>query len=189
VRENADELRLRYPIALDNDYGTWNAWHNQYWPAKYLIDRDGRLRYFHFGEGEYAETEAAIRELLGASAPAASGLADESPHGLVTPETYLGTKRRRAGDDVAFRGRWTAEEERVVAGRGATLRLEYRARDVHLVLTGRGAVEVLVDGKAERTVRVEADRLYTLVERPAIGDHVLELRFTPGVAAYAFTFG
>ena len=47
-----------YPIALDNDFGTWNAWHNQYWPAKYLIDRAGHVRYYHFGEGEYDETEA-----------------------------------------------------------------------------------------------------------------------------------
>jgi hypothetical protein len=57
------------------------------------------------------------------------------------------------------------------------------------VLTGKGSVRVLVDGKPERTVRVTADRLYTLVERPTIGDHLLELQFSPGVAGYAFTFG
>ena len=57
------------------------------------------------------------------------------------------------------------------------------------MLTGKGSVRVLVDGKPERTVRVRGDRLYTLVERDEIGDHLLELRFTPGVAGYAFTFG
>ena len=57
------------------------------------------------------------------------------------------------------------------------------------MLTGRGSVQVLVDGKPERTVRVSGDRLYTLVEREQIGDHLLELRFSPGVAGYAFTFG
>ncbi len=93
VRENAKKLKLRYPIAMDNDFGTWQAWHNQYWPAKYLIDRNGHVRYYHFGEGEYAETEEAIRTLLGADAPAASGLADDSPHGQVTPESYLGYER------------------------------------------------------------------------------------------------
>lgn len=210
VRENVRELGLRYPIALDNDFATWRAWNNQYWPAKYLVDRDGHVRYYHFGEGEYAETEAAIRTLLGEDAPAASDLADDSPQGQVTPETYLGFKRfsgdhrqslvhgkehayvpppKLNDNEVAFKGRWTAEAERAVAGRGASLRLDYRARDVHLVLTGRGAVQVLVDGKPERTVRVEGDRLHTLVERPKIADHVLELRFTPGIAAYAFTFG
>ncbi len=69
------------------------------------------------------------------------------------------------------------------------MRLRYRARDVYLVLTGKGAVEVLVDGRRERRVQVDGDRLYTLVERQQIAEHRLELRFTAGVAGYAFTFG
>ena len=210
VRENVKKLELRYPVALDNDFGTWEAWHNQYWPAKYLIDRKGHVRYFHFGEGEYGTTEEAIRTLLGSNAPPASGLADDSPHGLVTPESYLGYQRlaRNGGETVeedaehtyrlpeklgeselAFGGTWKVEDERAVAQRNAKLRLEYRARDVYLVLTGTGSVQVLVDGKPERTVRVAGDRLYTLVERPEIGNHLLELHFSPGVAGYAFTFG
>ena len=210
VRENVKELELRYPIALDNNFGTWEAWHNQYWPAKYLIDRKGHVRYYHFGEGEYAATEEAIRTLLGADAPPASDLADDTPHGELTPESYLGYARiarnggdavandaehtyrlpaRLADNELAFGGGWKVERERAIAGNAARLRLDYRARDVYLVLTGNGSVRVLVDGKAERTVRVSDDRLYTLVERPTIGDHLLELRFSPGVAGYAFTFG
>ena len=213
VRENVKELKLRYPVALDNDYGTWQAWNNQYWPAKYLVDRDGHVRYYHFGEGEYAKTEEAIRTLLaerGTVVPAASGLEDTSPIGRVTPESYLGYKRldRNGGDPVvedephaytfprgllenelAFGGVWTVKDERAIAGLSAGLRLQYRARNVFLVLTGKGSAQVLVDGQAERTVRVSGDRLYTLVEREEIGDHLLELRFSPGVAAYAFTFG
>jgi cytochrome c biogenesis protein CcdA/thiol-disulfide isomerase/thioredoxin len=210
VRENVAELGIRYPVALDNRYGTWTVWRNQYWPAKYLIDRDGHVRYYHFGEGDYEETEAAIRTLLGPGAPPASGLAEEGLRELVTPESYLGWQRlaRHAGTDVqrdreaayepptqlaenelAFGGFWTVEDERAVAGRDATLRLRYRARDVFLVLTGTGSVQVLVDGRAERRVRVTGDRLYTLVEREEVGDHLLELRLDPGLAAYAFTFG
>jgi cytochrome c biogenesis protein CcdA/thiol-disulfide isomerase/thioredoxin len=210
VRENARELGLRYPIALDNDFATWEAWHNQYWPAKYLIDRDGHVRYYHFGEGEYAQTEEAIRTLLGESAPEPSGLDDATAHRLVTPESYLGYRRiaRNGGEPVrrdaerayrlpprlrdnelAFGGRWRVEDERAVAGRDARLRLDYRGRDVFLVLSGNGAVRVLVDGKPERTVQVHGGRLYTLVERPRSGDHLLELRVAPGLAAYAFTFG
>ncbi|MBA3788352.1 MAG: cytochrome c biogenesis protein DipZ [Actinobacteria bacterium] len=216
VRENAKELGVEYPIALDNEFGTWNAWHNQYWPAKYLIDRKGHVRYYHFGEGDYDESESAIRELLaerGAGSddlPAPAALADESPRGLVTPESYLGHQRlaRYVGTTIApdreqryvlssaleeneltFGGRWKVEGERAVAGRDARLRLRYRSRDVYLVLTGKGAVDVLVDGKRERRVQVAGDRLYTLVERPEISDHLLELRFAPGVAGYAFTFG
>ena len=87
---------------MDNDFVTWQSWRNQYWPAKYLIDRQGHVRYYHFGEGDYWKTEDAIRTLLGTDAPAASGLADESPHGQVTPESYLGYKRldRYGGEQV-----------------------------------------------------------------------------------------
>jgi cytochrome c biogenesis protein CcdA/thiol-disulfide isomerase/thioredoxin len=210
VRENVRKLGVRYPVALDNDFVTWQSWHNQYWPAKYLIDKRGHVRYYHFGEGEYRKTEDAIRTLLGGDAPARSGVADESPHGLLTPETYLGYSRldRNAGDpiekdrphaytfprglsenELAYSGVWTVQDERAIAGLSAGLRLQYRARNVYLVLTGKGTVDVAVDGNPERKVRVRNDRLYTLVHRPKLGDHLLELHFTPGVAAYAFTFG
>ena len=55
---------IRYPVAQDNRYATWGAYHNQYWPATYLIDKSGKVVYSHFGEGKYEETEAAIRRLL-----------------------------------------------------------------------------------------------------------------------------
>ncbi len=68
VKENVEkavrEYGLQYAIAQDNDYGTWNAFSNRYWPAKYLIDREGYVRFVHFGEGKYQETEQKIRELL-----------------------------------------------------------------------------------------------------------------------------
>ena len=86
VRSAVRRLGISYPVALDNDYATWNAFQNQYWPAKYLIDRSGHLRYYHFGEGEYDTTEARIRTLLGESAgmlPVANRLvrpdAEDSP--------------------------------------------------------------------------------------------------------------
>jgi hypothetical protein len=90
---------------------------------------------------------------------------------------------------LAYDGRWRLEGERAVAGLGARLQLRYRARDIHLVLSGQGSVEVLVDGRPVRTVRVTGDRLYTLVRGAETREGVLELRFAPGVAAYAFTFG
>ena len=136
---------------------------------------------------------------------------DESPHGQVTPESYLGYERlaRYGGEPVvkdkphaytfprglsenelAYSGIWTVEDERAVAGLSAGLRLQYRARDVYLVLTGKGTVDVLVDGKPERTVRVrERPPLHARRSGRELGDHLLELHFTPGVAAYAFTFG
>ncbi len=214
VRTNVRKLGLRYPVALDNGYETWNAWHNQYWPAKYLIDADGRVRFYHFGEGDYDKTEAAIRELLaerGAALPAATHVSGLTPSGVGTPETYLGHDRLQAytgkvpiragaeqsyvastslgGNQFTLGGRWTVDAERVVAGKDARLLLSYRASKVYLVLAGKGTVRVLVDGEPERTVQVTGDRLYTLVDRASAAGHQLELRFSPGVAGYAFTFG
>ncbi|MCY0857128.1 thioredoxin family protein [Cupriavidus sp. D39] len=64
VQRALKRFDIRYPVAQDNSYATWSAFHNQYWPATYLIDAEGRIVYQHFGEGRYAETEAAIRKLL-----------------------------------------------------------------------------------------------------------------------------
>jgi cytochrome c biogenesis protein CcdA/thiol-disulfide isomerase/thioredoxin len=214
VRGAVRRLGVTYPVALDNDYGTWNAFQNQYWPAKYLIDRRGHLRYYHFGEGEYDTTEARIRTLLGENAgmlPVANELTDPTPTALLTPESYLGyerlarfaqktvtpdrfaTYRFPPGDlhqnELAYAGRWRVEGERVVAGPGAQLRLRFTARKVHLVLGGRGSVAVYVDGTPGAVVHVRGSRLYTLARPPTLKSRLLELRFTPGVEAYAFTFG
>jgi cytochrome c biogenesis protein CcdA/thiol-disulfide isomerase/thioredoxin len=210
-------LGIRYPVALDNDYGTWNAFQNQYWPAKYLIDRQGHLRYYHFGEGEYDTVEERIRTLLGESPqmlPVANRLADRTPTTPLTPESYLGYARiarfaqlrqlnrdhdRFAGyefpqrelvpDELAYDGTWRVGPEEIVAGLGARLRLRFSARKVFLVLGGNGSVRVLLDGKPHRVVRVNGSRLYTLLSLPKLREGLLELRFDPGVRGYAFTFG
>jgi cytochrome c biogenesis protein CcdA/thiol-disulfide isomerase/thioredoxin len=209
VRAATRRLGIRYPVALDNDYATWKAYGNQYWPAEYLIDRSGRIRHVHFGEGSYGETETTIRELLGEAGPRAAAVADTTPKELMTPETYLGYQRidRYVGstlhpDDAAaysfpqsvpengfaYAGRWTIGPERAVAGADARLRLHFSGSKVFLVLGGRGRVEVLVNGKAVKTIAVTEDRLYTLWDR-GHANALMELRFTPGVSAYAFTFG
>ncbi len=202
-------LGIEYPVVQDNAFRTWNAYANQYWPAKYLIDRDGRVRFVHFGEGSYDETEAVIRRLLGVRGAGAQEMPDTTPVDLVTPESYLGYERlaRYAGsplvhdreadyrfpttlpqNDLAYAGRWSVEGERIVAGRDARLRLHFHARDVYLVLGGRGRVDVFVSGRKTRSVAVNAYKLYTL--RSGLPDDaVMELSFTPGIAAYAFTFG
>ena len=214
VRGAVRRLGITYPVALDNDYKTWNAFQNQYWPAKYLIDRRGHLRYVHFGEGEYDTTEARIRTLLGENAgmlPVANELSDPTPKARMTPESYLGYNRLARFSDktitpdrlatyhfpdrelqlneLSYAGRWRVNGEDIVAGPGARLRLRFTARNVHLVLGGRGSVRVLADGRPVRTVRVNGSRLYTLLDMHAQQKGLLELRFTPGVRGYAFTFG
>ena len=214
VRSAVGRLGVRYPVALDNDFRTWDAYQNRYWPAKYLIDKRGSVRYAHFGEGAYEETESRIRQLLGeTSLPGPVRVSDRTPRMTATPETYLGHLRlsseqfvggplspgRMAGyrfpapplraNQFAFAGQVKVEPERMVAGLGARLRLRFRARSVHLVLGGRGSVQVLLDGKPRRTVRVRRSDLHTLLSLPQTREGLLELRFTPGVSAYAFTFG
>jgi cytochrome c biogenesis protein CcdA/thiol-disulfide isomerase/thioredoxin len=215
VRSAVRRLGVRYPVALDNDFGTWDVYGNQYWPAEYLIDKQGHIRHTHFGEGEYDTTEGLIRNLLserGGKLPVSSRLADPTPNHPMTPESYLGYDRlaRYSGSKIvldkeaeyrlpatplgpsslAYGGRWRVEAERILAGPDARLRLHFYAQDVYLVLGGKGRVQVLVDGKLLRTVRISGiDRLYTLVSSPKTRDGQLELRFTPGVSAYAFTFG
>ena len=79
VRSAVKRLGVRYPVALDNDYGTWNAYGNQYWPAKYLIDRRGHVRYAHFGEGDYDVTEENIRDAARREARCARGVGAPRP--------------------------------------------------------------------------------------------------------------
>ncbi len=213
VRAAVERLGLHYPVALDNDFATWRAYSNQYWPAKYLIGRDGRVRFHHSGEGDYAETEHRIRQLLGMTARERPMSVDEpQPLEPRTPESYLGYERlaRFANVNVApdveseyvlphgmlpldvlgYAGRWTVEGERIVAGRSARLLLRFQARDIFLVLEGEGDVDVLVDGRRVWTVRVSGrPRLYTLERFDEFKQALLELRFAPGIAAYAFTFG
>jgi len=213
VRSAVKRLGLRYPVALDNDFQTWRAYDNDYWPAKYLIDKTGHVRYTHFGEGAYGETESWIRRLLGEKAKTRrTSVQDQTPSDITTPESYLGYARldRYAGspvifdreapyrfprraltqDELAYSGNWELTPEHAVAADGARLRLRFQANDIFLVLAGEGRVEVLVDGRRVKSVAVSGlPRLYTLARFPKLTRGLLELRFSSGVEGYAFTFG
>ncbi len=201
---------IEYPVAQDNELATWSAWGNQYWPAKYLIDAKGHVRYAHFGEGDYDKTESAIRQLLKEpGAMAGKPSKTYSPADLATPETYLGAERaqgfvaspavgtktyaradeRLPDNAFALEGTWKVSDEAATAGTGASLRATVTGKDVYLVLSGPGAVDVTVDGKHEQTVKVTTQKLYHLLSRPRSGTYDLHLRFAPGVSGYAFTFG
>jgi cytochrome c biogenesis protein CcdA/thiol-disulfide isomerase/thioredoxin len=211
VRGAVHRLGVRYPVAIDDDYGTWDAYQNQYWPAEYLIDRQGHVREIHDGEGNYDETEHSIRALLGMTGNQLAAVKDTTPTHLMTPESYLGWERldRYAGsqitpdhavgyrfprtlpqNDLAYAGIWKVERQQIDAVHAARLRLNFVAQDVYLVLGGTGRIQVLYDGQPVRTVRVSGiSRLYTLLHYPQVREGLLELRFTPGISAYAFTFG
>lgn len=124
------KYQIEYPVALDNDYATWNAFANHYWPAHYLIDKDGYIRYRSFGEGHYAETEAAIQQLLleaGLLSLDKISEAKEPPPDadftkIGTPEIYLGYSRLnnvgnmdqgvKPGEPYAFAEPKTIEDNR-----------------------------------------------------------------------------
>jgi cytochrome c biogenesis protein CcdA/thiol-disulfide isomerase/thioredoxin len=169
------QFGLRYPVVQDNEMGTWNAYGNAYWPADYLIDSTGHVRYATFGEGDYAKTETAIRALL---AEAGGNLAARShpsnvivPSRQATPETYLGTERAqgwidapRPGtrdygvaptgalslNDFAFSGKWRIAAQPAMAVEKAGIDVEFQAKNVYLVLSSAGgrarSVQVLLDG-------------------------------------------
>jgi len=211
VRDNAARLGVRYPVALDNEFDTWRAYHQRFWPAHYLVDQEGTVRQVHYGEGAYDETEALIRDLLGIGGTAAGSAVEESTPGR-SPETYLGAARLGAiANDPAITGRpnrftapaglardvfaldgtWTVDDEYAQAGEDARLAYRFYAAQVHLVLGGEGTVEVALDGDASYRTTVEVSgspTLYTLYDGAARED-VLRLTLSPGVEAYAFTFG
>jgi cytochrome c biogenesis protein CcdA/thiol-disulfide isomerase/thioredoxin len=167
---------LTYPVAQDNDYATWTAYHNQYWPADYLIDAQGRVRLVHFGEGSYAETEGAIRSLLaeagGQGLGGRANVRSQTPDVHATPESYLGAARadrfangeirpgpqsfrvvppgRLGPDQLAYGGQWTISGESATAGHDASLELNFEARRVFCVLGSPArprTVQVLLDGQ------------------------------------------
>ena len=177
-RRDRARTGIRYPVAQDNDYETWNAWGNQYWPAKYLIDAKGRVRYVHFGEGDDEKTEAAIRSLLAeAGAESLGGDAKVGPtldarqavdardlprrgarpglgaeHAAERPRT---TTPAPAGpllrSRFAFTGRWKVDDESATAlARREHRRATCQAKDVYLVLSSQGDRAAPVAGRARR---------------------------------------
>jgi thiol-disulfide isomerase/thioredoxin len=163
VERMVKELRVGYPVAIDNDFAVWDAFSNRAWPAIYLADSDGALRYQHWGEGRYEESEEAIKELLGMEddhlvSVEASGL--EAPadwDNVESPETYVGyaqaerfaspgplargerraysTPGELALNHWALEGEWTIRPQPAIShDEGGRLTYRFHARDVNLVL-------------------------------------------------------
>ena len=176
--ENAiKQYGINYPVAQDNDYKTWNAYQNHYWPAEYLIDAKGIIRRTHFGEGEYDQMENAIKTLLeekGASPSAGLvNMPDQTPTQQVSPETYIGSGRMEyyypdanlkdgtqtftlsqniPQNTFSLAGTWMIDAEYSMAQKDAVLEYNFYADKVYLVMrppqnAKSAAVKVYVDGK------------------------------------------
>ncbi|MBV9487157.1 MAG: cytochrome c biogenesis protein DipZ [Frankiaceae bacterium] len=214
VRSAVSRLGIKYPVAMDNGYATWNAWGNNSWPAEYLIDPSGNVRYGSIGESDYGYTEAAIRALLPgrpADLPPTTAVPNRTPTEQTTPESYLGYERldrydgtrivRDASatysfasplpsDHLTYSGQWTVEPQDIVAGKNAALRINVRAKNIFLVLSGQGDVTADLGGSQLATQHVTGvPKLYTIASGQQTRRGLLTLHVPPGVKAYAFTFG
>jgi thiol-disulfide isomerase/thioredoxin len=150
VRRAVGELGVGYPVVIDNDFTIWRSFGNRYWPAVYLVDGDGRVRFRHFGEEAYEETERAIQQLLGVDEELvrvdAGGVAEAADwDALGSPETYVGYGRGERRSDAradglglnqwALAGRWTVEQEAAILDdAGGSIAYRFEARDVNMVL-------------------------------------------------------
>ncbi|MEN5074405.1 cytochrome c biogenesis protein DipZ [Isoptericola cucumis] len=170
VVAGARDLGVEHPIAQDNSYSTWTGYRNRYWPAEYLIDAEGTVRYIKHGEGDYGVTEQHVRDLLkaadpGVELPPATDVADTTPGEETTPETYLALNKvfnysggpaygsgteafthpgEQPQDTFSLGGTWDVDFQGATAAGDATLRLAYRSRDVFAVLGGEGTVTARV---------------------------------------------
>jgi cytochrome c biogenesis protein CcdA/thiol-disulfide isomerase/thioredoxin len=217
VRAESAALGVHYPVAIDDNYATWNAYDNEYWPADYLIGANGDVQHVHFGEGDYATTEQLIRELLaaahpGRSLPPPTDVPDMTPTGELSPETYVGYDRLQyllpsnevvpnapaayhfpaslPTGGLGLSGTWTEHAEEATADSNARLELGFLAQDVYLVLGGSGTINVSVNGHHTQTIDVTGiPRLYTLYQSDSANTGTLQLQVSPGVQAYDFTFG
>ena len=214
VAAGVRRLGLTFPVALDNSYGTWNAYDNQSWPAAYLIDASGQIRHVSIGEGDYSGEEQLIRQLLsaahpGIALPRATDVPDTTPEDSAqTPETYLGAERQQGyhgsapyatgqftapatlpADSFALAGAWTIGQESITAGQGAGITLAFHASKVYLDVGGTGTLTVSAGGTSQ-VIRVSgAPDIYTVATKQPAGDGTVTIRLSPGLQAYSFTFG
>ncbi len=214
VQQAVNSEGLRYPVVQDNRFGTWNAYQNQYWPAEYLIDASGQVRHTQFGEGDYKQDEAAVRQLLydaGAHhlpPPMTATAIIPSGH-LGTPETYLNPQRAEGFaqqlqggthfypgvdapilNEFGLHGTWTATSESVTPAKaGAWITGRFQAAHVYLVMTSNDnrprTARVLVNGKPIQASEAGSDVHNGLVT--VRGQRLYSLISLPGDQQQTFT--
>jgi len=218
VKQAIQQHRIQFPVALDNQFKTWHLYHNQYWPAHYLIDKNGYVVYQHFGEGEYTITEYNIRALLGMKVVKKN----ESPRHLFlkqTPEIYLGYARMSqwkspeeliknegaeyhgldhlADNEWAIEGNWIISSDKMIAAKkGALINLHFNSKQVYMVMgnkTGKPIqVKITLNGNTQcsRFLTVTQDNVYKIVDLKKQDNQLLQvIAADPGLEVYMFTFG
>jgi thiol-disulfide isomerase/thioredoxin len=214
VKKAADRFGLAYPIALDNEVKTWEAFANQCWPAKFLIDKEGYLVYAQFGEGQYAQTEEEIMSYLEIKKKTEK---EEFPSYMFdqSPETYTGFEKNfglgsglacdKDGCNVYMdpgeheintvypHGQWVQEADYIELKKApGKLSIRFNAREVNVVMVPLGApvkASVFIDDKKAGEVTVDSPRMYTVYKEKNYSQKDISLIFDGNVRVYAFTFG
>ncbi len=213
VQDAIKRFGIHYPVAQDNDYGTWKAYNNQYWPAEYLIDKNGNVVRVHFGEGEYDVTENSIRSLLGMDVTQ-NNSSKESLGEVASPEMYFGTNRLQnltpeqlasllpkayslpktlSLNNFALEGNWQFSKEsiKLVSGQGK-IKLKFHAGKIHFVASSQNSakLKITVDGQSQPPIVVKNSELYSLFDSNDYSDHIIEIMIdNSGFEAFTFTFG
>lgn len=217
VKGAIDQFGIDYPVAMDSDMDTWDAWDNRFWPAHYLVDKHGNVVKHQYGEGHYRDLENAIRKQLGkAPLPEDADIAPDDASGaklraIGSPEMYLGTARVRnmanedrpsssphyytppdslALNEYALAGKWrmTSDYAALVGG-GGKIRLHFKSGTVNMVAESDKPVtlDITVDGKKQPSVTVKASKLYTLFDSDDYRDHVITIDMSHS-GLHAYTF-
>jgi len=216
VKHAVADFHIDYPVALDNQYQTWQNFNNHYWPAHYLIDKDGMVVYTHFGEGEYDVTENNIRFLLGLNKSSGSKANPENFNYNQTPETYLGYARGKSVNlnypikdklasyttalepglhEWSLEGNWYVYADKVVSGEtNAKLHLHFFAKKIFVVMGSNTQnpvkVDILLDGRKVNEIPVTSSKLYPVASfLTAKEGQITLVAKSPGLQVYTFTFG
>lgn len=209
VQENVEgavkKYNIKYSVVLDNDFSTWNAYENRYWPRKYLIDIDGFIVYDHAGEGDYDVTEKAIQNALsernarvgnGTAIPSTTSIPPDAmnveSNKVGSPEIYFGFARSSKSDNVNLTGSWNTTSEYAENTGEATITYTYDAKNVYFVGGSKNGVDVEIykDGVFVKTITIKDEQLYNLIEGDSYGKHTLLMKIkSSGLQAFTFTFG
>lgn len=217
VQKAVKQYKLTYPIMQDNNFDTWNNYSNRYWPAHYLIDKNGVIRYTHFGEGNYEETEMAIQELLKENGQEVTITPQPQMYTIQTktPETYLGYARmeRYASNErvkkdepfayslpkkipqntFGYEGSWKVGKDSALSYPESKLVINYSSKDVFLVMKSidtQARKVTIKTSKSTTNLIIDDDKLYELVKNETLKNETLTVLFDEGgVEVFAFTFG
>ncbi len=212
VKKAVKKLKIKYAVALDSGLNSWNAFENQYWPAKYII-ADGFVEYVHFGEGNCESTEKALQHFLGIS----KDVEKEKFKGVMpdqSPETYTGFEKNeglgsgivkdKKGNDIWVRpkelspnvlypeGQWEQERKYIELKKApGKLTYKFNAREVNVVIEplGKSArADVFIDFKKKKSIAITSPNNYTIFKSKKYAYRELGIVFKGKVRVYCFSF-